>query len=113
MMLAEIINTCTNDKVAEAAVASISVEFFRGVRRVADARDMSVGQYTAGIVRRFHWRACEDEHRALVRAMDGSQAPILTGLRHILVTMMEKETRPSRAGRSSPSRARHPMEAAA
>ncbi len=113
MMLAEIINTCTNDKVAEAAVASISVEFLDGVRRVADERNMSVGEYTAGVVRRFNWRACEDEHRALVRAMDGSQAPILAGLRHILETMLEKGIDAPRECRRASSRARHPMEATA
>ena len=88
MMFSEIINTCTNEKVAEAAVASISVEFLLKVRRAADARDMAVGEYTAGLVRRFSWRAGEVEHRGLARAMDGAQTPILAGLRHIVEVMM-------------------------
>ena len=74
--------------VAEAAVASISVEFMLKVSRAADSRGMAPGEFTAGLVRRFSWRAGEAEHRALARAMDGAQTPILAGLRHIVEVMM-------------------------
>lgn len=93
MMLDEIINTCMNDKVAEAAIASIGVGFRDNVRRLADARDMEAGVFVASLVRKFSWRADEMEKRALYVAMDGAQAPILAGLRYIVETIINEERR--------------------
>jgi hypothetical protein len=110
MMFAEIINTCTNENIAEAAVASISVVFLNEIRRVADGHDMSVGEYAAGLVRRFHWRASDLEHAAMARAMDGSQAPVLAGLRYILETMMEEDENPESHPGARSSRMRDPLQ---
>jgi hypothetical protein len=113
MMFAEIINTCTNEKVAEAAIASISVAFLNDMRRYADAHDMGVGEYAAGLVRRFKWRASECERKTLNVSMDGSQAPVLAGLRYILETMMKEEDSAGSHPRAPCSRLRHVLDAAA
>ena len=91
MLLAEIVNSCTNDKVAEAAVASIGGAFYEDVARSACRREMSVGALVAALVLRFAWRADEPEMRALMRAATGAPAPVLAGLEHSLESMIDED----------------------
>jgi hypothetical protein len=106
MMFAEIIHSCTKEKLDEAAVASISASFARDIQSVAEARDMVVGEYAAGLVRRFHWRASDADRLALSRAMMRSQTPVLAGLRHILEAMMGDEAVEAAQCRAMTSRTR-------
>ncbi len=91
MQLAEIVNTCTHESVAEAAIASIGPGFARDIARAAAARDMSVGALVAGQVRRFSWRAGDADRHKLARAISGAPAPVLAGLKHILEETMFDE----------------------
>lgn len=93
MQLQEIVNSCTHDQVAEAAVASIGEWFHRDIARMATKRDMSVGALVASFVRRYAWRAGESEQAELTRAMRGAQEPVLAGLRHIIEIMVVDDTR--------------------
>ena len=113
MLLDEIINTCTHDMVAEAAVASIGSEFQAKVLRLATARDMTVGAFVATLVRRFSWRADASERRLLALAMRNAQTPFLAGLRHILETMMREDAQIRRVRQARSSQSRHPLEVAA
>lgn len=93
MQLDEIVNSCTHDRVAEAAVASIGEIFLCDIRRLAAFHDMSVGEYVASLIRRYAWRASDGERAALKCAMRGAQTPVLAGLRYIIEAMVAEDHR--------------------
>ncbi len=88
MLIEEIIRSCSNDQVAQAAVASIGKNFLSEVSDRATAYDMSVGAFTALSVDRFLRHGDEGELRSVAEAMRGSQEPVLSGLHRILCIML-------------------------
>ncbi len=83
-LVAEIVHTCSNEKVAKAAVASLGTEFASKVDATARLSGMSVGAFTARTVRQFDRSVGEKERQALREAMRGTDQPILFGLHQIL-----------------------------
>jgi hypothetical protein len=83
-LIAEIIHTCSHEKVAQAAVASMGFAFARKVGVTARAHGLSIGAFTARAVREFEKIGGEKERQALRQVMNGSDQPILAGLAHIL-----------------------------
>jgi hypothetical protein len=83
-LIAEIVHTCSNEKVAQAAVASLGNEFASKVGETARLSGMSVGAFTARTVRQFDQCVGEKERQALRDAMRGTDQPILFGLHQIL-----------------------------
>jgi hypothetical protein len=83
-LIAEIVHTCSNEKVAQAAVASMGTEFASKVGKTARLRGMTVGAFTAETVLRFDRSVGEKERQALREAMKGADQPILFGLHQIL-----------------------------
>jgi hypothetical protein len=90
-MIAEIIHTCSHEKVAHAAVASMGSAFARKVGATAGARGLSIGAFTARVVREFDEFSGEADRQAIRKAMDRSDQPILAGLQHILSPVIEWE----------------------
>jgi hypothetical protein len=88
-LIAEIVHTCSNEKVAQAAVASIGLDFAGKVGATARARGMSVGAFTAHTVLQFDRTRRDDDYKAIHKAMQGSDQPILSGLKHILRPVVE------------------------
>lgn len=88
MLIEEIVRSCSNDRVAQAAVSSIGRNFLAEVRDRASAYEMSVGAFTALSVDRFRRHGDEGELRSVIEAMRGSQEPILAGLHRILCIML-------------------------
>ena len=88
-LIAEIIHTCSHEKVAHAAVASLGGCFASKVGVTAGANGLSIGAFTARTVREFERRVGDREKQALRAAMDGTDQPILTGLQHILRPVVE------------------------
>ncbi|HUB63996.1 MAG TPA: hypothetical protein VL996_06035 [Methylocella sp.] len=88
-LIAEIIHTCSHEKVAQAAVASVGSDFANKVGATADSYGLSIGAFTARAVRDFEKRVGDQEKQALRALMDRTDQPILTGLRHILQPMIE------------------------
>ncbi len=84
MSIEEIVHTCSNEKVAQAAVASLGFDFASRVRTKAESHGMTLGAFVARIVREFGDAADAGERRAVHRAMDRADQPILSGLRSIL-----------------------------
>ena len=84
MLIDEIVRTCVNESVAQAAVASIGHRFAGDVAEAATVNGMSVGDFTARSVARFARQGDEGELRSVVAAMNNSQAPLLAGLHRIL-----------------------------
>lgn len=100
-LFAEIIHTCSHEKVARAAVASMGPYFAEKVRVTACDRGLSIGVFTAHAVREFDECGKEAERQAIRKAMDGSDQPILTGLRLILLPIIEADE----ARRGTPTKA--------
>jgi hypothetical protein len=88
-LIAEIIHTCSHEKVAHAAVASMGSAFAGKVRATAGANGLSIGAFTVRVVREFEKIGGEQEKQALRQVMDGSDQPILAGLQRILEPVIE------------------------
>lgn len=88
-LIAEIIHTCSHEKVAQAAVASMGHDFAGKVGATAGAYGLSIGAFTARAVREFERRVGEPEKQALRDLMDRADQPILIGLQHILQPVIE------------------------
>jgi hypothetical protein len=88
----EIIHTCSNEKVAQAAVASIGFIFALRVKNAADVHGLSTGAFAARVVGEFGKRADECERKVVRRAMEASQQPILCGLKTILERKLDVES---------------------
>jgi hypothetical protein len=88
-LIAEIIHTCSHEKVAHAAVASMGSAFAGKVGATAGANGLSIGAFTVRVVREFEKIGGEQEKQALRKVMDGSDQPILAGLQRILEPVIE------------------------
>ena len=88
MLIEEIVRTCVNEDVAQAAVASIGRRFAGDVADAATNSGMTVGGFTALSVQRFARQGDEGELRSVVAAMSNSQEPLLAGLYRILCSTL-------------------------
>lgn len=107
-LIAEIIHTCSHEKVAHAAVASMGSSFAGKVGVTAEAQGLSIGAFTARAVREFGQVCGEEEKYALQQIMEGSDQPILTGLQHILLPVIETEGPGRRSSRPNSGSVRRP-----
>ncbi len=109
MLVGDILHSCGNERVAEAAVVSIGGEFADRLRILAGRCDLSVGDLVGRLVRRFAIEAAERDWRFVISAMDGKDLPVLCGLRAVIDSMMRNPltavylaTLASEAGDSEP-----------
>ena len=84
MVIHDIMNSCSNEKVAEAAVASIGGAFARRVRETASRRGIRPGALAASAVLRFRSNAQATEFEALQQAVAGDDLPLLRGFAFIV-----------------------------
>jgi hypothetical protein len=96
MLIDEIVHTCSNEEVAQAAVASLGFAFASRVKSAADLHGVSIGAYTARVVRDFGEDTQPLERRAVDRATHKADQPILRGLQIILERQLEALTLPGR-----------------
>jgi len=89
MLLSELVRSCSHEKVAEAAVASIGPGFRRLIEEAARDKGLGVGAFSASLVRSFAYNADEQDWSYLAAQLAGKDMPILAGLRHVLETMLE------------------------
>ena len=92
MSVDEIIHTCSNEKVAQAAVASIGFVFALRVKTTADVHGLTIGAFAARVVSEFGRVADERERKVVHGAMAGSQQPILCGLKTILERQLDLDS---------------------
>ena len=92
MLIEEIVRTCLNESVAQAAVASIGHRFAGDVAEAATINGMTVGGFTALSVERFARQGDEGELRSVIAAMNKSQEPLLAGLHRILCATLSGDT---------------------
>jgi hypothetical protein len=96
VLINEIVHTCSNEKVAQAAVVSLGSTFVSRVKSAADLHGISIGAFTARVVREFADDAQPLDRRAVDRVMYKADQPILRGLQAILERQLEE---PASAGR--------------
>ena len=84
MLTREIISSCSNARVAQAALASIGGPFAARFEAHADGIGMDMGLLAAQTVRQFAETARPRDWDMLRDAITGADQPVLAGLRHIL-----------------------------
>jgi hypothetical protein len=89
MLVTDLIHSCSNDQVAQAATCCIGGVFAERVRAVALEKGISEGRFVAVVVRNFALRADETERALLASEMNGSDQPILSGLRRVVEKALE------------------------
>jgi hypothetical protein len=96
VLIDEIVHTCSNEEVARAAVASLGLAFASRVKSAADLHGVSIGAFTARVVREFGEDTQSLKRRAVDRAIHKADQPILRGLQIILERQLEEPTLPGR-----------------
>ncbi|MDE2363899.1 MAG: hypothetical protein KGM42_14580 [Hyphomicrobiales bacterium] len=84
MVVDDIVNSCTNSNVAEAAVVSIGGAFARRVREEASRKGVRPGAWAAAAVMRYRKRARELDYAELQSRIAGDDQPVLAGFRMIV-----------------------------
>jgi hypothetical protein len=82
--LREVFDSCSNPKVAAAALASIGGDIAAGVRAVAAQNGVPAGVLVAELVREFREHSCPSVVASAEEAMRRSELPVLTVLQQIL-----------------------------
>lgn len=91
MVIVDLINSCSNDKVAQAALACIGGGFAERVRVAAREKGVSVGKFVALAVREFASRSDEAAQEALRAKVVRDDQPLLRGLREVLEAALERD----------------------
>jgi hypothetical protein len=89
MLISDLIHSCSNERIALAAMASIGGVFAERVRGAAQENGVPAGRYIARIVQDFGCRANVDARHALQKKVKGADQPLLSGLQHIIETAIE------------------------
>ncbi|GLI94369.1 hypothetical protein [Methylocystis echinoides] len=92
MLVADLIHSCSNEMVAQAALSCIGGRFAERVRVAAQEKGVSVGRFVSIIVLDFARRADENVREALRERITGDDQPLLSGLRAVLETVLEEGT---------------------
>jgi hypothetical protein len=94
MLIADMIHSCSNDEVAQAAVASIGGRFAERVRDAAAKNGLQSGRYVSLVVRDFARRADKKTLVALSGDIAGADQPLLRGLVCVVESRLEEESAP-------------------
>ncbi|WP_424361737.1 hypothetical protein [Methylocystis parvus] len=92
MLVTDLIHSCSNEMVAQAALMCIGGRFAERVRVAAQEKGMSVGRFVAVVVRDFARRADDNVRDALRERITGDDQPLLKGLRAVLEPALEDNT---------------------
>ncbi len=89
MLVTDLIHSCSNEKVAQAALMCIGGRFAERVRAAAHDKGVSVGRFVVAAVRDFARRADDGVRESLRERISGSDQPLLKGLRAVLEPALE------------------------
>lgn len=92
MRLREVLHTCANEKVAEAALLSLGGPFARTVADTAAKRGVPLGLFVAALARHFENQAGTCVWTQAEQAMRGADQPVLVGLYVILAQGLLRDT---------------------
>jgi hypothetical protein len=89
--LREVIHTCSNEKVAEAALISLGGAFAKTAAVTAAQRSVSQGCFVANLARDFERHAGTCVWAQAEQAMRGADQPVLVGLFFVLAQGLLRE----------------------
>lgn len=89
MLVADLIHSCSNERVAQAALMCIGGRFAERVRSAAQGKGMNVGRFVSIVVRDFARCADDNVREALRERIVGDDQPLLKGLRAVLEPALE------------------------
>ena len=89
MLVTDLIHSCSNEKVAQAALMCIGGRFAERVRAAAHEKGVSVGRFVVIVVRDFARRADESVRETLRENISRADQPLLKGLRMVLEPALE------------------------
>jgi hypothetical protein len=89
MLVADLIHSCSNEMVAQAALSCIGGRFAERVRAAAQEKGVSVGKFVAIVVRDFARRADDRALEALRERIMGADQPLLNGLCAVIEPALE------------------------
>lgn len=84
MLIAELIHSCSHERVAYAALQSIGADFHRKVDAAARRSGQTGAAFAAARVSEFARKADVGQWSGIANAMSGKDMPVLSGLRYIL-----------------------------
>ena len=91
MVIADMIHSCSNANVAEAAVCCIGGEFAERVHAAARKNGVNAGRFVSIVMRDFARRASRETLAGLNRKIAGADQPVLRGLVHVLEPALEED----------------------
>jgi hypothetical protein len=90
MVIADMIHSCSNADVAEAAVWCIGGDFAERVHAAARKNGVDAGRFVSIVMRDFARRASKETLAGLSRKIAGDDQPLLRGLVHVVEPALEE-----------------------
>lgn len=97
MLIADLIHSCSNEKVAEAALCCLGGRFAENVNVAARDKGMSAGAFVVAVVRNFSHQADAATRESLREKIVSDDHPLLEGLRTLLERAMCESLMPDEA----------------
>ncbi len=91
MVIADMIHSCSNASVAEAAVCCIGGDFAARVHAAARKNGVNAGRFVSLVMRDFAHRASKETLAGLNRKIAGADQPLLRGVVHVLEPALEED----------------------
>ena len=98
MLIADLIHSCSNEKVAEAALCCLGGRFAENVNVAAREKGMSAGAFVVGVIRDFARHADTPTRESLREKIVSDDQPLLEGLRTLLEGALRESLMPGEAG---------------
>ncbi|MGA8170474.1 MAG: hypothetical protein WB816_06535 [Methylocystis sp.] len=93
MVIADMIHSCSNPNVAQAAVCCVGGDFADRVAVAADRNGLNVGRFVAVVMREFARRVNGDTLALLRREVAGTDQPLLRALVRVVEPALEDGAR--------------------
>ena len=97
MLIADLIHSCSNEKVAEAALCCLGGRFAENVYVAAREKGMSPGAFVVSVIHDFSRRADTATRESLREKIVSDDHPLLEGLRTLLESAMRESLMPDEA----------------
>lgn len=97
MLIADLIHSCSNEKVAEAALCCLGGRFAENVNVAAREKGMSAGAFVVAVVHEFSRQADAATRESLREKIISDDQPLLEGLRTLLEGALRESLMPDEA----------------
>lgn len=97
MLIADLIHSCSNERVAEAALCCLGGRFAENVNVAAREKGMSAGAFVVGVIHDFAHHADASTRESLREKIVSDDQPLLEGLRTLLEGALRESLMPGDA----------------